>query len=1658
MLRRSTAISAATSAAALVASILVGGPALADDPVEPKLPAAKANKNTQKGDPSAVGEAIEKATETKKPVEILAERDAYRTLTANPDGTLTQDVSQSPRFAKTDDGSFEKIDPNLERSEGRLEPKVASQDTTFSATGAGELSRLSLGEGRSVTMSFDGDLGQPEVDGPLATYPVEDGSADASETSVVAGPRSRGFLIHVQLDKTPSEAPEYRFPFTTEGVTPVLDGQVLKLKDGDKVVAQSQPLRMWDSAVDDAGEPSQLADVDAALEKTDAGYTLVLKPSMKWLQAENRQYPVTVDPDLAVTSILGDTYIFSDQTSSETRSTTVDLRVGSNDGTRQFRSILWFRYNKFVGTDVTKATLKLKQFDSATGCTDQPTTFAPTVSGDKAAASVWWGNKPAPSTDARWRSSKSFNNNQTSSTCPTAVESIDVTPMVNAWSGKHAGAGEYDNTWNRQSIQLLGGTTTTQEKDANRYKRFCSEDWVSSSTNCATSNVVPTLSVTIEPDLGAQSWYSTTDHPFNDHSSLSVNNRNGNVVVSAQDGKMNGVGPDLQIARTYNSQATVAGTSLGEGWNLGIGPDIWLDKINTNGYRYDYHGPSGTVLGSFVRKSATTTDADYKKFTTPIGGVGAELEETTNGFTLTFKKSRQKFEFNNVDSGGDAYLTKIRDRSDNEITFDYSGTTPNGRPKLTSMTDSGGHTLNVTYSGSTITAITEASNYTEHGSGTPRSWQYGYTSGRLTSQTDPEGKVTSYTYNGSGLLSKITGPARTSPDPSNPTGPQKDTTSETELTYSTTGNAARVGNVRYRYDLGASTATWYNYAWDYAQSPKPACDGNGTISTAVTDPNNNTTTYCYTERNDTNGDFKTWVYDATGKRKSQDYSADNAPQTFTDSNGATTVNTYSGGGLQDRLEKVAEPKNSTDENSATTGLSYDTSSTSVEGGAYLPSALRSSTGDCNKYGYDSKGRTTTAYQGITPTASTSSSLGECPTGSTTTGGSKFEREYNDNGTVKKSWDGNSGDSPTDAEKTVYDYWQAGQTGYVAGSAGQLKSVRKPGGDCSTGSSRKLCTSYTYDGAARVKTMTDGRGKLTSYQYDRNDRVLKVIYDNNDLACLLGATLCINYTYDVEGNVTLRGINGANRSTTFYYDRMNRTNAQTVQTSAINSLDFVTNGYDGVGNLVYRQTYLTGAPAAHVAIYYYNAANRPTGINNNGDTIEIGTDGDGRTTSIKYPATTGSAGAKLSYDYTKSGRPKTMKWLNHAGTTRAQIEYNYQRTATISGVTIKYDTPQMQKRTLTGAGADSTETGTISYDYTKQRLTKATNTNGPNYEYDYDKIGNLSKEIAGSTTTHFGYNRAGILCWRGTNAGASGDKLATSCPTTPSGNTTINSDTAGNSLGTTTNPLTVNDANQVTSIDGDTQVYLDQGNDLRQDSGSNRELDAGQGVIGVKRGSSYEYYLRDSAGTILARTVGTTATYYASEPNGNIVWLFDNTGTRVASYKYAPYGDTNAIGGTTADNNRFRWLGAQQNGTTNSTHYKLGARYYDRQGHFTQPDPIAGGMANPRTLTSYGYGWGDPINNFDPTGLDPSCQIGAGFVGGLTFAVTEHPLFATSAAGFTREGCQAGNAGASGSETLQAGARGFYQPYVDTVVGAANAFLGIFGTDVDGVVDGIKGLF
>lgn len=692
--------------------------------------------------------------------------------------------------------------------------------------------------------------------------------------------------------------------------------------------------------------------------------------------------------------------------------------------------------------------------------------------------------------------------------------------------------------------------------------------------------------------------------------------------------------------------------------------------------------------------------------------------------------------------------------------------------------------------------------------------------------------------------------------------------------------------------------------------------------------------------------------DAEGNTRSMDYTADNGPSAITNGMGATTTSTYSStdGQFSDRLTKTTQPRNTGSGNDLSTGLGYTGSSGE---NAYLPTTARESSNDCNRYSYDAKGRTTASYNGITLNAQ-----GSCDAQSTRQ--AEFHRDYDDaTGNVTASWDGNAPASPTNADKTLYSYWQSGQTGYVTGTTNLLKEVQKPGGSCD--SPRRWCTSYTYDGWGRIATMTDGRGKVTRYEYDKNDRQLGVFYDGTaPSACTGSSATCLRYTYDAAGNVRTRS-NGLEQ-TTMTYDRMNRLVEQRMPTGTVGVVDKVSMGYDGVGNMTsYNQE--IGGGGAQLVTYTYDKANAPKTVTENNETVTITTDKNGRTDNVIFPSPAGRVGVKLDYDFAKNGQPAALKMNDAAGNETGRINYSYR----IDGSTD--DSSQLQKRdVVTSSFAD--QRGTVTYTYKHQRLEGADDTNGPSYAYTYDRVGNLRQEVAGATTTNFGYNRAGMLCWKGSATGVTSapGETGQECSPTPSGNTEFRNDAAGNSQGSTSGPYVVNERNQVATVDGRNQTYLDQGNDLRRDNGAVRNIESSLGVTAQRSGSATTFFLRDPNGTILSSRTGSTRVNYVSEASGHVGWLVAPDGTQVGGYKYAPYGKTAAYG-SAAQTNRFRWLGAQQNITSSGTdgHYKLGARYYDLQGHFTQPDPLSGGMSDPRTLTGYNYAGSDPINAADPTG-------------------------------------------------------------------------------------------
>ncbi len=145
-----------------------------------------------------------------------------------------------------------------------------------------------------------------------------------------------------------------------------------------------------------------------------------------------------------------------------------------------------------------------------------------------------------------------------------------------------------------------------------------------------------------------------------------------------------------------------------------------------------------------------------------------------------------------------------------------------------------------------------------------------------------------------------------------------------------------------------------------------------------------------------------------------------------------------------------------------------------------------------------------------------------------------------------------------------------------------------------------------------------------------------------------------------------------------------------------------------------------------------------------------------------------------------------------------------------------------------------------------------------------------------------------------------------------------------------------------------------------------------GITARTTSAGTTYYTRMPDGRLLASHGAGGTFFYVTDYQKSVVAIIGTDGQRAGTYRYAPYGEPTLVEATAAaQNNPFRWHGGYY-GIEGDGYYKFGARYYDAEGHFTQPDPVAGNLGNPLTLNSYGYAGGDPCNETDPTGRSWLC--------------------------------------------------------------------------------------
>jgi len=586
-------------------------------------------------------------------------------------------------------------------------------------------------------------------------------------------------------------------------------------------------------------------------------------------------------------------------------------------------------------------------------------------------------------------------------------------------------------------------------------------------------------------------------HATSTKESFGTNVSNGNLVVSAKDLSVHGVGVNLSLNRVYNAQIPLTTPSgVGNGWEFTTGRDLYLGGLPDGSIViYGYGGAAGQLYFHNTGSS----------FTSPPG-IKATLVKLGSGqYTLTVNASGEKYTFGNTLSA--SLLVSDADRNGNAITFTY-----NSSAQLTGITDTQGRQYTFAYNGAYLHTITDPTNrvvtYTQN------------TAGYLTQVSYPDGTSVTYSYGA------LPGNALASID--NERG------NTWSLAYdhffkatSVTYPPAAAG--------GATTSTNYSYG------PSDPSVTNAWIRTTSTDPSGHATTY-----QSAYAGMSLKVTDALGRNRASTYSADKDVLTAVDAMGSPNTTTFTYDSLNNPTSK-ALPTGATGYLAYANGqaMGAQSCSSSDSGHPYLAKCAMDAQSNMSTFTYDGPGNLTTATSAKAGTMVSNTYNPATPTCggkpgqlcSTTNGSGKVTSySYDSGGNLAKVT------PPAPLGSTTIAVDSLGRPVTVTDAKGQVTRTTYnvddqvtqalTGGATSCSYGAGTCVSSTYDADGNLATQTDQTG-TTRYAYDNLDR-----QTNKQLPS--GTNLALSY--DAVGNVASYADGGGTVS--YGYDPANQVTSLT----------------------------------------------------------------------------------------------------------------------------------------------------------------------------------------------------------------------------------------------------------------------------------------------------------------------------------------------------------------------------------------------------------------------------------------------------------------------------------------------------------------------------------
>jgi RHS repeat-associated protein len=531
--------------------------------------------------------------------------------------------------------------------------------------------------------------------------------------------------------------------------------------------------------------------------------------------------------------------------------------------------------------------------------------------------------------------------------------------------------------------------------------------------------------------------------------------------------------------------------------------------------------------------------------------------------------------------------------------------------------------------------------------------------------------------------------------------------------------------------------------------------------------------------------------------------------------------------------------------------------------------------------------------------------------------------------------------------TTYEYNAAGDLLTVTDAAGNITEIEYDtlGRKLNMTDPDMGYWQYTYDANGNLKTQTDAKGQVTTFSYDALNRVTNKTYTNTAPE---SATNSVAYTYDdpsVPNSIgRLTQVTNGDVTTDYdEYDIMGRAISVTRSISGDSNLYTTTTAYDLSGKVVsttypdgyeVRQEYYPGTGLLQQVygvndfqIYGYFSSYEPSG--------KIGQMEHGNATATIYTYDPWSTRLTALLTEDPSGQP--------ANDIQRKI-YQYSKAGDVKWINnqltgIMYDYTYDPLHRLTGESSNSPEPARVDKNIenffdslTPVHAVKQSIVNGTNYFYQYDANGNM--------TTGYDFTDPQNIATRTIIYNA--DNMPTRIEHTDKGITELLYDGDG--------------ARARKETLNSTTYYI----------GGHYEVTNGVATRYVFAGSIRLAMQTDLHPTDFTQSSPETY-YYHKDHLGSSSAMTDSSGVTISTSEYLPYGGSRSSWESPgAPDTPYKYTDQEHDPETGL--YNYNARLYDPvTGMFISPDTIVPDFSDPQTLNRYMYARGNPLVYVDPSG-------------------------------------------------------------------------------------------